>query len=350
MSPSPTVLPPSSFDHFYRGGAQLAALRKTDLSSHRPEEWLGSTTTLAGHATRGLTVIGDRYLRDVIAADPEGWLGADHVARYGTDTAILVKLLDPGERLPVHVHPTRRFASHHLDCPYGKTEAWIVLEGEHGGGTVFLGTTRTVRREEWAAMVDAQATEDMLALLHPVDVSPGDSVLVPSGTPHAIDSGTLVLELQEPTDWSILLEWAGFEIDGRLDGHLGLGFDLALRAIRPDALDAVQLNELTRRATTTEPGVPSNVLPSGAEPYFRAWRLKAAPSCPIPAGFGVLLTTDGFGRLVAPETTIALEPGVVVLVPAVARSSLEGDIGVYFSQPPAPDAPDTTEWDSTPRL
>ena len=56
-------------------------------------------------------------------------------------------------------------------------------------------------------------------------------VLVPAGRLHAIGEGVLLLELQEPEDLSILLEWGGFALDGERDGHLGLGFDLALSAV-----------------------------------------------------------------------------------------------------------------------
>ena len=346
MTPSPTILPPGSFDHFYRGGTQLAAFRGTEDFTHRPEEWLGSTVTRAGHDTNGLTVLGNTYLRDLIAVDPDGWLGLDHLDRYGVDTGVLVKLLDPGQRIPVHLHPTRRFARRHLDCPHGKTEAWVVLEGERGGGTVYLGTTRPVHRDEWAEMVEAQATDEMLALLHPVDVSPGDSVLVPSGTPHSIDAGTFVLEVQEPTDWSILLEWDGFDVDGRGEGHLGLGFDLAMRAIRPGALDGVQLGALIRRASAPDAGVPAGVLPTGSEPYFRVWRLVSAGSCPVPGGFGILLVTEGAGNLRASGITLDIERGVAVVIPDAARCWLDGEVGAYFAQPPAPDAPEAEEWDA----
>ena len=62
-------------------------------------------------------------------------------------------------------------------------------------------------------------------------LSPGDRVLVPAGMPHAIGRGILLVELQEPTDFSVLLEWEGFAIDGRAEGHLGLGFDVALGCV-----------------------------------------------------------------------------------------------------------------------
>src|SRR5207302_407045 len=62
------------------------------------------------------------------ADEPEAWLGAAHVQRYGADPALLVKLLDAGPRLPLHVHPDRRFATAHLASPYGKTEAWVTVD------------------------------------------------------------------------------------------------------------------------------------------------------------------------------------------------------------------------------
>ena len=46
-----------------------------------------------------------RLFADVIAEQPEYWLGADHVRAFGADTKVLVKLVDPGQRLFVHAHP-----------------------------------------------------------------------------------------------------------------------------------------------------------------------------------------------------------------------------------------------------
>lgn len=341
MKPSPTPLAPNTFDHFYVGGAQLAAFRRTERATHRPEEWIASTVTREGHSTRGLTKIGNIFLRDLILSDPPGWLGADHVARFGPDTALLVKLLDPGQRLPVHVHPTRRFASRFLDSRYGKTEAWVILEGVHGGGTVYLGTKRSVDRAEWRELVESQATSRMLALLNRIEVAPGDAVLVPAGTPHAIGAGTFVLEVQEPSDWSILLEWQGFDIDGRIEGHLGLGFEVALGAVRPGGLDATELDALCRRAPHAESDVPVDVMPEGSAPYFRVWRLTGVRSRPVPPGFGVLIVTDGAGQLVFDDGTIEVARGTAIVIPHAVGCSLEGEVSGYLAQPPAPDAPQT---------
>ena len=284
----PIPLPPNVIDHFYRGGERIAELRglaasadragRSDGAMRRPEEWLASTVIRWGTTGSGLTDLGVLgRLDELVTADPQSWLGAAHVARWGASPALLVKLLDAGERLPVHVHPTRRFAADHLGCPFGKTEAWVVLDVPSGGGTVFVGTTRPVRREEWAELVDAQATDAMLDLLHSVTVNAGDGVLVPSSTPHCIDAGVFIVELQEPTDFSVLLEWDGFDLDGPADGHLGLGFDVALDAVRTDAFSAADVDALVRRgAAAGVNGAPRRLLPDLADAYFRAWGVDDA--------------------------------------------------------------------------
>jgi len=77
----------------------------------RPEEWIGSTTTRFGEAINGLSKLSDgQLLKDVINADPIAWLGEQHLDKFGVSTEILVKLLDPDQRLPVHYHPDQRFA------------------------------------------------------------------------------------------------------------------------------------------------------------------------------------------------------------------------------------------------
>ncbi len=346
----PFPLPPNTFEHFYRGGSRIAELRNSTPGSHRPEEWLGSVVTRFGQSTTGLTPYGDGTLRAEIEANPIGWLGAEHVARHGPSPGVLVKLLDPAQRLPVHLHPTRSFARRHLDCPYGKTEAWVILESEAPGGTVFVGTQREVAHQEWAELVEQQDSEAMLDLLKPITVRSGHAVLVPAGTPHAIGPDLLVLELQEPTDLSILLEWRDFDIEGAKDGHLGLGFDLAIAAIRPDALTDADADRLVVRETPAleqRGDTVVSVMPSGAAPYFRAWAVHSTARVALPDGFGVLLIVDGEGRLLHRSGSIEVRRGDAFVIPAAAHPcELSGRVAGYFSQPPSPASPEPREWDS----
>jgi mannose-6-phosphate isomerase len=297
------------------------------VDDHVPEDWVAAATTLFGEAQLGLTrLAGGRLLRDALAADPVGWLGADHVAAFGADPALLVKLLDAGQRLPVHAHPDVPFAGEHLGLAHGKTEAWVVIEPAE----VYLGFTREVAVTELAAWVDAQDVDAMLGAMHVLQLERGDAVLVPAGMPHAIGEGAFVVELQEPTDLSILLEWAGFDIDGRELGHLGLGFPTALAAVDRRAWARADVEGLRARG-----GATGDLLPAAA-PFFRVSRSRGGAAWE--AGYAVVVVLSGSGALVSGEgATLRLERGATVVVPHGAGACrIEGgdDLEVLCCRPP----------------
>jgi mannose-6-phosphate isomerase len=318
---------------FYRGGATIARFRGIERAGERtPEDWVGSATTLFGADEAGLSRLGDgRLLRDALDDDPEAWLGAAHVAAFGSSPALLVKLLDAGERLPVHAHPSRDWARRHLDCPFGKTEAWVIVE-TRGEPVVHLGFTRDVAGDELAGWVARQDERALLGSLHVLPVAPGDAVLVPAGCPHAIGEGVFLVELQEPTDLSVLLEWEGYALDPAADGHLGLGRDVALGCVDRSGYGAERLREL--RAS----GNARNVLPAGSEPYFRAERLRPDPAIALEPSFAVLVVLEGEGQLDAADGSLSLRRGQTALVPhAAGPTELRGELEVLRCLPPEPE-------------
>jgi mannose-6-phosphate isomerase len=330
----PAVLPPNVLRHFYEGGARIAALRGLELDSdHMPEEWIGAVNTTFGDETRGLSRLADgTYVRDAIAADPEAYLGADHVARWGTDPGLLVKLLDAGQRLPVHFHPGRAFAAEALGLDHGKTEAWIIVEAGPGA-SVHAGFAEDVDLETVRRWMRDQDSAAMLAAMRELPVRAGDAVFVPAGTPHAIGDGILLVELQEPTDLSVLLEWNGFELTEE-EGHLGLGWDRVLQALDTSAWDDERL------ATLTAPGAGTSILGPDADPYFRAERVSAGDR--LDPGFSILVGIEGAGTLVTDgggEEPFAR--GDAVLVPhAAGAGELRGDVVALRSRPADPATPD----------
>ena len=187
-------LAPNVLRHFYAGGARIAALRGLELESdHMPEEWIGAVSTKFGSSERGLSRFEDGTLvRDAIAANPDAYLGREHTARFGADPALLVKLLDAGQRLPAHFHPGRAFAREALGSRYGKTEAWIIVEAE-AGAAVWVGFSRPVGRDELGQWMAAQDAGSMLGAMHKLPVAAGDAIFVPAGTPHAICAGILLV-------------------------------------------------------------------------------------------------------------------------------------------------------------
>lgn len=326
------ALPANQPETFYRGAGRIAAFRSApvlsagktaplpagktapeDSLAGRPEDWVGSTTSRFEAAPAGLSTLPDgRLLAEAIAADPRWWLGPGRDA----DTGVLVKLLDAGQRLPLHVHPDRRFAADHLASPYGKTEAWVIVSAAPDA-VVHLGFARDVGAGELAGWVREQRIGDMLAATNRVPVRAGDAVLCPAGVPHAIGAGILLVEVQEPTDFSVLLEYEGFDLDGPADGHLRLGYDLALQCVDRGGWDAERLAGLR--------GDGHRLLPPAADPFFTADRVR--PGAPLPAGFAVLVVTAGAGTLTGEHDLRQVRAGETLLIPyAAGPLTLTGDV------------------------
>ena len=331
-STTPSKLPSNQFDHFYRGGNRIGALRHGPGGPMRPEEWIGSITTRFGEAEQGLSRLSDgTLLRDAIKNDSDGWLGADHVKNFGLSTEILIKLLDPDQRLPIHYHPNKAFAKTHLGLDHGKTEAWIILEAPTGSG-VGLGFAQKQNKEDLLKLVRGQDSAALLASLRRTEVQVGDAVLVPAGVAHAIDAGIFVLELQEPTDLSALLEWEGFAVDGIKDGHLGLGFEIVTDALMLDPLSDSEFDSLITHNVFSG-GALRSVLPLKSDGYFRAH--LAPGSGDFPAGFAVALVLDGSGSISfasAPE--MAITKGDAIVIPHSAGAFAFSGANAVVCRPP----------------
>ena len=327
-------LPPNQFPHFYRGGDRIGALRGGPGGPMRPEEWLGSTTTRFGEERSGLSELPDgRLLRDAVAADPLGWLGQTHLDAFGESTELLVKLLDLDQRLPVHFHPDKAFARQHLALGHGKTEAWVVIEAPEGAG-VGLGFREPTSKDDVLDLVTRRDADTLLGSLHRHPVAAGDTVLVPAGTPHAVDAGVFVLELQEPTDLSALLEWNEFAVDGERDGHLGLGFPTVLDALRLDPLADDERAALLR-ASGLSGGEARSLLAERAAGYFRADLLPGTGR--IEAGFAVGLVLAGDGTVTtASGQQLPVDRGTAFVVPFAAGGWAVDAVDVVVCRPPRP--------------
>ena len=326
MPDSPIVVDANQpADRFYQGGARISTFRGVDPSGpHTPEDWIASSTSIRGQAPIGMTRLADgTLLADAIAADPLGWLGAAHLARFGADPMLLVKLLDAGQRLPVHAHPDGPFAAAHLGTAHGKAEAWYLLSP----GTVYVGLREDVEPARLRELVDAQDTTGLLALLNEVELEAGDTVYVPPGTLHAIGAGILLAEVQEPEDLSILLEWHGFELDGTTDGHLDLGFDLALQAVTTTAVTGSDLDALITRGVTD-----GATLAAAAAEFFRL-DLVTVPTA-LPAGLAIVIGVDGTTTLATDGGELEITRGTTVLVPAAAGEQRYDGGRALVARPP----------------
>jgi mannose-6-phosphate isomerase len=264
-------LPPNRVWRTYPGGRTLDALAgvPAPADSHLAEDWIASTTVAKNppEATAAATgtapgvspvLIGaDPTPRDfarLLASDPGYFLGAAHVAKFGASPQLLVKYLDSGTRLHFQVHPTREFARQFLGAPSGKTEAYHVLAvrdpeaiaGE-AVGYIYVGFQRP---PSVAQLRDAIATQNLAAIeacFDKIPVQPGDTFIIPGGTPHALGAGLFLVEIQEPSDLVVRFEFerAGYVLP-ESSRFMDRGLDFALTAFNLAPLTLAELNVRVR--------------------------------------------------------------------------------------------------------
>lgn len=326
----PVRLAPNTVPSFYPGAGRIARFRRRpDLDPTHPEDWIASTAARTGLAPSGMTVLDDgTLLQDAFHADPIGWFGPQHLARYGPSGGLLVKLLDAGQRLPLHVHPSRAFARTNLHQPFGKTEAWVIVDAAPGA-FVHLGFSRDIDTGELRRWVTTQDTAAMLAATNKIPVSAGDVLLCPAGVPHAIGAGILTIELQEPTDFSIMLEWRDYPLDPQT-AFLGLDPDLALTAVHRGGISDQALDRLRGQPLGTHPGGHS-LLPPAADEFFTAIQVNPHTGYHLDRRLSLLIIHNGTGTLrcdsEATVAPIAVAAGETYLIPhAAGPTVLAGEL------------------------
>jgi len=311
---------------FYKGGRRIAEFRGlTTWEEYTPEDWVGSVTSVFGQSPVGLSVLGDgRLLADAITSDPLPWLGPEHVSKHGADTLLLVKLLDAGQRLPIHVHPDDGFAATHLGTAHGKAEAWYILQP----GTVYLGLKQSLVREDLLGLIATKEVDTLLDTMNAIEVASGDTVFVPPGTLHAIGAGTFLMEVQQPEDLSILVEWRDFAIDGAAEGHLGLGFEIAARAISLSPLALDDLEELVVRSAPA-----GETLSARSRRYFRLQLAEAGSRHAV--GFAIAIAHRGPATLQGGGDPVRLAAGSTTLIPFGYGDFSVAEGTVLLAKPPA---------------
>lgn len=310
----------------------------------RPEEWIASTVRALNREQRdpleGISILEDTRMpfTEFLAAYGPRALG------QRSDLGILVKVLDSAIRLPVQTHPDKPFARRHFHSGHGKTEMWIVLATRENA-CIHFGFRQTVTRERLREAIEASERDPkaMPALLNEVPVRPGDVYLIPPRVVHAIGAGCLILEVQEPTDFTIQPEaWCGdYHLDER-EKYLGLDAEVALecfdlenlvggraiaagrripRAVRET--DSFRVERLITREDTHEFAVNRFHVRAGSV------RLEGRPA--------VYVVTGGAGSLVGAGTERRVASGAYFFLPAAAAETVvqtAADLEIVECLPP----------------
>ncbi len=220
------ILPPNRVWRTYPGGRTLdeLAAAPNPADTHFAEDWIASTTRAVNrgreHISEGVSLVRlghDATPHDfsqLLARDPDYFLGAAHVKKYGAQPQLLVKFLDSGTRLHFQVHPTRDFARRVLGAPSGKTEAYHVLAVRPPSaalaeptGYIYAGFQRPPEPAQLREWIVTQNIAAIAGCFDPIPVKAGDTFIIPGGTPHALGAGVFMVEIQEPSDLVVRFEF-----------------------------------------------------------------------------------------------------------------------------------------------
>ena len=324
----------------YTGGKLLGDfLGKPEPDGSLPEEWIASSVAALNKdaaATDGISVVRDTgvLLTDLLAAERERVLGDRQ------EFGVLIKCLCSAVRLPVQAHPCKEFSRQYFNSGYGKTESWYVLDTRPGAG-VFFGFNRSLTKEEFKQAVDASLEDKnaMPELLQFVPVQKGDVFLVPAKVAHAIGAGCLILEVQEPTDFTIQPEaWC---VDYQLNDYekyLGLDPDIAL-----DCFDFAAHGEHALRLGKKEPQlitdtdcwrVESLIGPADTDCFAQNRHTITAGHSGVLAAPSVIVVTEGAGVLHLGEQTWPIKQGDYFMLPYSidGQCTVSSETTVEFSE------------------
>jgi mannose-6-phosphate isomerase len=256
--PGILMLLPNRVWRTYPGGRTLDQLQdcQTPEDSHFAEDWIASTTLAVNKGREvcneegysSVELEGKHYsLKKLMDDYPLEILGKKHFDKYGSNTQFLLKFLDSATRLHIQAHPTISFAQKHLNSNSGKTEAYVILgiREEVSNPYIYLGFQHPLSKEVFKQAVLNQDSDRILDCFEKILIKPGDVFIVPGGLPHAIGEGVFMIEIMEPTDFVVRLE---FERGGYLlpeeSRFMGRGIDFAMDMIEFKQLPAELVREL----------------------------------------------------------------------------------------------------------
>jgi len=248
-------------------------------------------------------------LRDLVRGRGDELLGRGRSAARPDQFPLLVKFLDAHDVLSVQVHPDDERGLRLAD-DNGKTEAWVIVHAEPGS-VIYAGLKRGVTR---AGFAEAMATGRVEPLLHRFEARPGDCIMIPAGTVHAIGAGVVLAEIQQMSDATFRVhDW------GRV------GPDGSPRTLHPaEALESTdfEAGPVDPVVATPEPVAGGTRERLASCPFFALERLRLTGASRVGTDdrFTILVNLGGSADVLSRGGSTPLEFGRTVLLPAAIGS------------------------------
>ncbi|MFL2877236.1 MAG: type I phosphomannose isomerase catalytic subunit [Pontiellaceae bacterium] len=219
---------------------------------------------------------------------------------------LLIKLIDASKKLSVQVHPNDQTAAQ-----YGgeaKTEMWYLLGDNES--TVYCGLQPNITQEQFLTAVESNTSEN---LLQQIPVQKDSAIFVRGGHVHAIDSGCLILEIQQSSNTTYrIYDWGRMGTDGK---PRELHLEKALQVINWNDTQKPQIEPICLSKTDTFEHWKIITCD-----YFEVdkWLLSGIHTCSLDgSSFNALFIAEGEITLQwGSEDTLTVPTGRSILVPA----------------------------------
>ncbi len=326
-------LAPNRVWRTYLGGATLDAIsgNTAPADSHFPEDWILSATRAvnAGResveegVSRVVTESGELLLTELVDRFPEEILGAAHLAKFGKRTGFLLKYLDSSIRLHLQCHPSIPFARKYLHSECGKSEGYYILGVRPGcEGYIYLGFQNPPSPEEFRRMIAEQDIAALLACFEKIPVRPGDAFYVPGGFPHAIGEGVFMIEMMEPTDFAVRIEFerGGYVLpESARFMNRGIDFAVSMFDFKRRPVETIRRDQFAVPLPLPIEGAAErrSLFDKRYTPCFRAEKLLVHGDASLrQSGLRVLIVTNGSGELEINGKCCKLSAYDRILIPA----------------------------------
>lgn len=298
-----------------------------------PEEWIASAVKALNKDSvvenEGVSKLygSDIYFDEFLKGNEEKLLGSKGVLR------ILVKALDSSIRLPAQAHPDKAFSRKYFNSEYGKTECWIIL-GTRPDAKIYFGFKDGVTKEDFEKTIDESETnlnamEDLMLYITP---KVGEVYLVPARTVHAIGKGCLILEVQEPTDFTIQPErFCGDYKLSDQEMYLGLDREIAVSCFDfTKAPDNKMVPEIIERCENME---KESLVSEKNTDCFIINRIKLSggeAELNVKDSYGIYIVTEGSGFLYGENYSKEIKKGDYFFMPAclMGKFKISGEMNV----------------------
>jgi len=350
------LLPSNRVWRTYPGGMKLDLMegREHPEDAHFPEDWIGSTTRAVNKGREefieeGLskvTVAGETLtLKALCEKKPSALLGAGHVEKYGANTQFLLKFLDSAIRLHIQCHPTIPFAQKHLNSNSGKTEAYIILSIREDvkNPYIYMGFQHAPTKEAFRRMIEEQDSDALLACFEKIPIRPGHVFMVPGGMPHAIGEGVFMVEVMEPTDFAVRIEFerGGYVLpeESRFMNR-GIDFALSMFNYEPTPIETIKERHFCqpRVLVTQSQSTEYALIDAEKTPCFSVNRIDVRDSYVKQADtFYIGIISKGSGTLVTGDETYPVNEGSRFFVPYQTGPVIfetESDMEIIATFPP----------------